>query len=121
MRKLALLLGILVALIATPSAVAAPEAASVFGGDVTCGEVTADGNVAGATGQTWCGSIRAGDSITSTVSPALPSDRSTTKTFDGIPLDVNVAFPSTGSAPYPVVGVYHGYGGSKFSFKSMQR
>ena len=121
MRKLALLLGILVALIAAPSAVAAPEAASVFGGDVTCGEVTADGNVAGATGQTWCGSIRAGDSITSTVSPALPSDRSTTKTFDGIPLDVNVAFPSTGSAPYPVVGVYHGYGGSKFSFKSMQR
>ena len=121
MRKLALLLGILVALIAAPSAVAAPEAASVFGGDVTCGEVTADGNVAGATGQTWCGSIRAGDSITSTVSPALPTDRSTTKTFDGIPLDVNVAFPSTGSAPYPVVGVYHGYGGSKFSFKSMQR
>jgi dienelactone hydrolase len=121
LRKLALLLGILVALIAAPAAVAAPEAASVFGGDVTCGEVTADGNVAGATGQTWCGSIRAGDSITSTVSPALPTDRSTTKTFDGIPLDVNVAFPSTGSAPYPVVGVYHGYGGSKFSFKSMQR
>jgi len=121
LRKLALLLGILVALIAAPSAVAAPEAASVFGGDVTCGEVTADGNVAGTTGQTWCGSIRAGDSITSTVSPALPTDRSTTKTFDGIPLDVNVAFPSTGSAPYPVVGVYHGYGGSKFSFKSMQR
>jgi hypothetical protein len=47
--------------------------------------------------------------------------RSTTKTFDGVPLDVNVAFPAGGTAPYPVVGVYHGYGGSKVDFESAQR
>ncbi len=66
--------------------------------------------------------VRAGDSITST----LPTDlqrpiAARRRRSTAIPLDVNVAFPSTGSAPYPVVGVYHGYGGSKFSFKSMQR
>src|SRR3954451_15416245 len=38
--------------------------------------------------------------------------------WDGIPLDVSVAFPPAppdGSAdgPYPVVGIYHGWGGSK--------
>src|SRR5690349_13173129 len=38
--------------------------------------------------------------------------------WDGIPLDVSVAFPpapTDGSAdgPYPVVGIYHGWGGSK--------
>ncbi|HET6831278.1 MAG TPA: CocE/NonD family hydrolase [Solirubrobacterales bacterium] len=128
MRKLTLLSAFVIALIAAPPALAAPLAPDAIDGDLTCGEVTADGNVSGATGQTWCGSIRASDDITSTVSPALPTQptgsdprvRSTTKTFDGVPLDVNVAFPDTGSAPYPVVGMFHGYGGSKSSFKSMQ-
>ncbi len=128
MRKLGLLFVVLVALVAAPSAVAAPPT-SIFGGDVDCAQVTADGNVAGSTGQTWCGSIKASDGITSTLGgsglPTQPTSsdpmvRSTTPTFDEIPLDVNFALPSTGSAPYPVVGVFHGYGGSKFSFKSMQ-
>ena len=122
MRKLALLLGVLVALIAAPSAVAAPPT-SIFGGDVDCGTVTDVGTgndaVPGSLGQTWCGTFNPG-----TTGPTLSTDlndpRSTTKTFDGVPLDVNFALPSTGSAPYPVVGVYHGYGGSKFGFKSMQ-
>ncbi len=121
MRKLSLSLVLAVALLAAPPALAAPLTPSVFGGDLTCAEVTADGNVAGATGQTWCGSILPGDSITSTLSTALPSDRSTTKTFDGVPLDVNVAFPSTGSPPYPVVGINHGYGGRKWNFELVQR
>jgi len=121
LRKLTLLLVLVIALVAAPSAFAAPIAPDVFDGDLTCAEVTADGNVAGATGQTWCGSIRSGDDITSTLSTPLPGDRSTTKTFDGVPLDVSVAFPNTGSAPYPVVGMFHGYGGSKSSFKSMQQ
>lgn len=128
MRKLGLLLVVLVALVAAPSAVAAPPT-SIFGGDIDCAQVTADGNVAGSTGQTWCGSIKASDNITSTLggsglpTQATGSDpmvRSTTPTFDDIPLDVNFALPSTGSAPYPVVGIFHGYGGSKFNFKSMQ-
>ncbi|MGA7397277.1 MAG: alpha/beta fold hydrolase, partial [Solirubrobacterales bacterium] len=44
-------------------------------------------------------------------------------TFDGVPLDVNVAFPAeTGSdTDWPVVGIFHGYGGSKVTFASMQR
>jgi dienelactone hydrolase len=128
LRKLTPLAALVIALVAAPSAVAAPVATDVFGGDISCGEVTAAGNIGGSAGQTWCGTIRSGDDITSTVSPAIPTQgsgdpavRSTTKTFDGVPLDVNVAFPSTGSAPYPVVGVYHGYGGSKVSFRSMQR
>src|SRR3954447_6128184 len=38
--------------------------------------------------------------------------------WDGIPLDVSVAFPpapADGSAdgPYPVIGIYHGWGSSK--------
>src|SRR3954452_19577684 len=40
--------------------------------------------------------------------------------WDGIPLDVSVAFPpapADGSAdgPYPVIGIYHGWGSSKLS------
>ncbi|KAA0266388.1 MAG: hypothetical protein EDQ89_12355, partial [Acidobacteria bacterium] len=60
---------------AAPPALAAPVAPDAFDGDLACAEVTADGNVAGATGQTWCGSIRASDDITSTLSAPLPSDR----------------------------------------------
>lgn len=64
-------------------------------------------------------------SITSGLSTPLPSDRSTHKTFDGVPLDVNVAFPAdpnpAADTDWPVVGMFHGYGGSKMSFSSMQR
>jgi len=51
--------------------------------------------------------------------------RSTTKTFDGVPLDVNVAFPpAPASGPdgdYPLVMLFHGYGGDKIGLASMQR
>ena len=132
MRKLALSIAVLVALVAAaPSAVAAPP--SIFEGDVSCGVVTDDGTgvgeVAGSLGQTWCGTIRSGDGTNAVVTPAIPTQptgsdpkvRSTTKSWDGTPLDVNFALPSTGAAPFPVVGIFHGYGGSKSSFKSMQR
>src|SRR3954462_8322140 len=54
-----------------------------------------------ASGQRFCGTSTA----------QIPS-------FDGIPLDVSVAFPpapTDGSpdGPYPVVGLYHGWGGTK--------
>src|SRR5215207_11530300 len=52
-------------------------------------------------------------------------DRSTVPTFDGIPIDVNVAFPpepeSDPDGSYPTVMMFHGHGGSKFGIGSMKR
>ena len=117
MRKLAVLVAALATLVIAPAASAAPPT-SVIDGDLSCGAVTAEGSVTGATGQTWCGSQSAG--IDSTVSPALPVDRSTVASpVDGTPLDLNVALPDDGSgAPYPTVMMFHGYGGSKTEFDS---
>ncbi len=57
-----------------------------------------------------------------TFAPAQP--RSTVKTFDGVPIDVRVAFPpepaSGPDGPYPMIMLFHGYGGSKLSLASMQ-
>ena len=57
-----------------------------------------------------------------TFAPAQP--RSTVKTFDGVPIDVRVAFPpepGTGpDGPYPLVMLFHGYAGSKLSLATMQ-
>lgn len=73
----------------------------VFGGAVAC---TEQGD-----GSRHCGSS---------------SPRSTVETFDGVPIDVNVAFPAApGSGPdgdYPLVMMFHGYGGGKFGFDRMQ-
>ena len=53
------------------------------------------------------------------------SPRSTVKSFDGVPIDVNVAFPpepETGpDGPYPTVMMFHGYGGSKIGLSGMRR
>jgi hypothetical protein len=80
---------------------AAPSAAnatisSVFG-TVTCTE-----QISGATaGQRWCGN----------------SAGTTVSSFDGTPIDVAVGFPvATGSDKnYPLVGIYHGWGGTKIT------
>ena len=96
-----------VVLVATLGALLVPQAAnaaipSVFGGAVTC-TVQPD-NVR------FCGSS---------------SPRSTVPTFDGVPIDVNVAFPpAPASGPdgnYPLVMMFHGYGGSKLGLTAMQR
>jgi predicted acyl esterase len=54
-----------------------------------------------------------------------PDPRSTVKTFDGVPLDVNVAFPPEPlvgpDGDYPLVMMFHGYGGSKLGLGSMRR
>lgn len=83
---------------------AAPASASitsVFNGDVSC---AVQGN-----GVRFCGSN---------------APRSTTKTFDGVPIDVNAAFPpepaSGPDGPYPLVIIGHGYGGSKLGLSTMQ-
>jgi dienelactone hydrolase len=51
--------------------------------------------------------------------------RSTVPTFDGVPVDVNVALPpapaSGPDGPYPTVMMFHGYGGSKIGLASMKR
>ena len=93
MRKLAVLLALVGSLFVASTAQAAPPS-SIFDGTVNCGQVTAEGNVAGSMGQTWCGTLRTwtglsgtiGDNgdgnITTTVSPALPSDaRATVESF----------------------------------------
>ncbi|HTU13640.1 MAG TPA: acetylxylan esterase, partial [Solirubrobacterales bacterium] len=66
-------------------------------------------------GQRWCGT---GSSSAGNVSASV--------TFDGVPVDVNVAFPDEaefGAEPYPLVMLFHGYGGRKFNFTdgNMQR
>jgi hypothetical protein len=65
---------------------------SVMGGAVSC--------TVQANGQRFCGTGAA-----------------TVASFDGVPIDVSVAFPpapaSGPDGPYPVIGIYHGWGGSK--------
>ena len=77
-------------LIATPSADAAiPQVFTKTATPITC--------TVQASGQRFCSG-----QITS---------------WDGIPLDVNVGFPPEGTpdAAWPVIGIYHGWGGSKLS------
>ncbi len=38
------------------------------------------------------------------------------KTFDGVPLDTDVALPATGDSALPLVVLLHGWGGSKSGF-----
>src|SRR5438552_17249031 len=50
--------------------------------------------------------------------------RSTIATFDGVPIDVRVAFPpepaSGPDGPYPLIMLFHGYAGAKLSLANMQ-
>lgn len=94
---------VLAAFVAALLAPAAAEAAitDVFGGDVICAEQP--------DGVRFCGSS---------------APRSTTETFDGVPIDVNAAFPpaptSGPDGPYPLVMMFHGYGGHKLGLSDMQ-
>ena len=38
--------------------------------------------------------------------------------FDGVPLDVDVTLPASGSGPFPTIVMLHGWGGSKTAFES---
>jgi hypothetical protein len=94
LRKLFVLSGVLLGLLA-------PSAASAAIGQVF-GSVTCTTQPSGATaGQRWC---------PSTGAATVPS-------FDGTPIDVAVAFPVAAGADtnYPVVGIYHGWGGTKIT------
>ena len=97
------------ALFAVAAALALPATApaaitEVFDGDVEC-QVQGDG-------VRFCSNFGA-------------DPRSTTKSFDGVPLDVNVGFPPApaGGADggYPLVMLFHGYGGDKIGLEAMRR
>jgi Acetyl xylan esterase (AXE1) len=82
---------------------AAPAGAkitSVFGGAIAC-QAQADGT-------RFCGG------------PNTP-----VATFDGVPIDVNVALPPAPrkgpDGPYPLVMVFHGFGGSEFGLDDLER
>ncbi|HYB98771.1 MAG TPA: CocE/NonD family hydrolase [Candidatus Limnocylindrales bacterium] len=85
-----------VAALAAPSFVHA-DITSVLGGSVPC-TVQTGGNA----GERHCSGIFT--------------------TFDGAPIDVNVGFPPAPAAgvdgDYPVVGIFHGWGGAKISLTS---
>src|SRR3954449_6751539 len=90
MRRMLVSVALAAGLLVPQSAEAA--IGSVMGGAVTC--------AVQANGQRFCG----------TGAATVPS-------FDGTPIDVSVAFPpapaSGPDGPYPVIGLYHGWGGSK--------
>ncbi|MGZ8649979.1 MAG: CocE/NonD family hydrolase, partial [Solirubrobacteraceae bacterium] len=45
-------------------------------------------------------------------------DAQRVKSFDGVPLDVDVTLPATGDGPFPTIVMLHGYGGNKTSLQS---
>lgn len=48
---------------------------------------------------------------TKTLAQRVPS-------FDGVPLDVDVTLPATGSGPFPTIVMLHGWGGNKKTFEA---
>jgi hypothetical protein len=97
------LTGVVAAALIVPS-VASATITQIFG-SVSCATQTATATA----GQRWCGT----------------SGGTTVPSFDGTPIDVTAAFPAE-AAPdnnYPVVGIYHGWGGTKItpSSASVQR
>jgi predicted acyl esterase len=86
-RRIWVFIGALATLLLAPSAQAAVP--NVFGGDVPCQAQANNGNVRLCSGQT--------------------------ETWDGTGIDVNVILPpeAQGDGPFPAIGVFHGWGGSK--------
>jgi predicted acyl esterase len=98
----------LVALAATVAGLTLPQAAQaaipdVFGGQVDC-QVQAEG-------VRFCSNFGA-------------DERSTVPAFDGVPIDVDVAFPPEPAGgpdgDYPLIMLFHGYGGDKLDLSAMQ-
>jgi hypothetical protein len=105
MRKsLALVFGVIVALMIAPSANAAVT--DIFNSEASPLTCTADPTATPANTR-FCGS------------PAPTA--STVESFDGTPIDVYVALPPDPGgteATRPVVGIYHGWGGTKVNLKT---
>jgi pimeloyl-ACP methyl ester carboxylesterase len=47
-----------------------------------------------------------------------PSSAQRVRTFDGVPLDVDVTLPVKGAGPFPTIVMLHGWGGNKGDFES---
>jgi predicted acyl esterase len=112
MRKVVLMSAVVGALAFAPSAQAAiPSVLGPAGDAIPC--VDNDGGTPGdpSDDQRRCGSSSPRSTVASPV--------------DGVPIDINVAFPPEPDVgpdgPYPLIGVFHGYGGGKFSFTQMRR
>ncbi|MBN8866719.1 MAG: acetylxylan esterase [Solirubrobacterales bacterium] len=119
MRKLAVSVAVTAILLLGQGSAAQATIPDVFDGAVSCAVQTdplipLPSGAQSTAGQRWCG----------TGTSNLLS-RSTAKTFDGVPIDVNVAFPpaptSGPDGPYPLVMIFHGYSQSKINFTAMQR
>lgn len=108
MRKLAVLLAGMFMLVMAPQAIADTD--SVFNGEIPCVDDTA------SSGQIRCsgpgGSPDADPGVNNAVANTVPS-------YDGSPIDVNVALPDPavfGPGPYPLAMYFHGFGGGKEGF-----
>jgi Acetyl xylan esterase (AXE1) len=93
--KLLVFASLLLGLLLVPAAANA-TITSIFG-SIPCTTQTATATV----GQRWCGA----------------SSGTTVSSFDGTPIDVAMAFPAESGSDnnYPVVGIYHGWGGTKIT------
>ena len=103
MRKFAVVLAALFMLVVVPQAVAAPPT-SIFGGHIPCT------TQAQPDGRTLCSGPGGNDAN----APA-----NTVPSWDGTPIDVNVALPDAtkfGPGPYPLAMYFHGFGGGKEGF-----
>lgn len=108
MRKFAVALAALFMLILVPQAEGAIT--SAFDGELTCTtQPQPDGRV-------LCsgpgGSPNAAPGSNNAVANTVPS-------FDGVPIDINLAFPNEeefGEGPYPLAMYFHGFGGGKEGF-----
>ena len=97
-RALLVVAALVTIVVSAPTALAAPPA-SVFGGRVPC--------AVQAGGVTFCSD----------------TPRSTAQAWDGVPIDVDVGLPSEaqfGPGPYPLIMMFHGYGGDKFGLQAMR-
>src|SRR4051794_8549243 len=67
------------------------------------------------------GTVLNGDATCTTQSDGTRDCGGLSAAFDGVPIDVNVSLPA-GAPPaggFPIVGVFHGWGGSKIGFDSL--
>src|SRR3978361_1093901 len=94
LRHAGVLSAMVLVLLAVPS-LASATITEVFGTSVKCTTQAAGATV----GQRWCPN----------------SGAATVPVWDGTPIDVSVAFPVATETDknYPVVGIYHGWGGTK--------
>ncbi|HNF82598.1 MAG TPA: acetylxylan esterase [Solirubrobacterales bacterium] len=117
MRKLAVAVAVAVTTFFAQGIQAQAAVTDAFDGAITCTTQPAiPSPLPGSeyAGQRWCGS-----------NTSLPGLGSTVDSWDGTPIDVNFALPpEPGTGPdgnYPVVMIFHGWGGMKSGFTDMQR